>query len=1102
MMHLMAVRGETVGQATFETDRMCFVGRGRTRINPVAMDRGAELTNSSGPVLDPIASVRRVVRLSPGESIRVDMVTGVAESREAVVALMEKYHDPNLADRVRELAWTHSQIMLQQLEATEADAQTYNRLAGSLIYTSGDHRAQPSVLTLNRRGQSGLWGYGISGDLPIALLRIREHTRIDLVRQVLQAHAYWRMKGLLVDLVIWNEDDSVYQQSLQESIVGIVAGSPGADLFDKPGGVFIRRGELIAPEDRTLLQTVARLVLVDEAGTLADQAQRRGRRELVVPSLRLPQRQRAPELPLARPQRDLALNNGLGGFTQDGREYVIILEPGQHTPAPWVNVIANAHFGTLVSEAGSSYTWALNSHEYRLTPWHNDPVSDVSGEAIYIRDEESGAFWSPSPQPARGRNPYITRHGFGYSVFEYTQDGIVSEMSQYVATDAPVKFIRIKLANRSGRQRKVSVAACFDWVLGELRSKSLLHVVTEVDSASGALFTRNPYNPDFGERVAFVDCSESERTYTADRTEFFGRNRSPANPAAMHRVRLSGRVGAGMDPCSAMQTHISLYDGQEREIVFIIGSAQNKEEARHLVHRFRSVPNAFQALNEVWDYWSQTLSAVYVQTPDLSVNFMANGWLLYQTLACRMWARTGFYQSGGAFGFRDQIQDAMALVHAQPRLLREHLLRAAAQQFKEGDVQHWWHPPIGRGVRTHFSDDLLWLPLAVSRYVNATGDTGVLLEQVPFLTSRPLRPDEESNYGLPEVSDEVGTLYEHGLRAIDHALRFGEHGLPLMGCGDWNDGMNLVGAQGKGESVWLAWFLIRVMNQYADIARRQGDGEIAQRLVREATQLRDRVEAVAWDGQWYRRAYNDAGDPLGSITSPECQIDSISQSWSVLSGQGDPQRSQTAMNSVDRLLVRREARLIQLLDPPFDQSDMNPGYIKGYVPGVRENGGQYTHAAIWAVMAFAQMGDVKRAWELFDLIDPVTHGDSAQAIATYRVEPYVVAADVYAMPPHVGRGGWTWYTGSASWMYRLITESLLGLELRNNKLYFSPCIPSDWSSYMIHYRFRQTHYHITIRILGGLTVGRVILDGSEQQDHAVPLVDDHAHHHVQVQLIA
>ena len=567
------------------------------------------------------------------------------------------------------------------------------------------------MLIRNRRGQSGLWGYGISGDLPIVLVRIRDHTRIELVRQAVQAHAYWRMKGVAVDLVIWNEDDSVYRQTLQDAIMDLVAASPEAALVDKPGGIFVRRGEQMSEEDRALLQTVARVILVDDAGTLLEQVERRGRTELSIP---LAQTARAagsnsPEAEM--PKRDLAFFNGLGGFSRDGREYVMLLGPGQTTPAPWVNVIANPQFGTVVSESGSAYTWAENSHEFRLTPWYNDPVTDTSGEALYIRDEETGRFWSPSPLPARGQNPYVARHGFGYSMFEYAEDGIVTELSVYVATDAPVKFARLKITNRSGRPRELSVTGYWELVLGELRDKSLMHVVTELDPICGALFARNPYSPEFADRVVFVDGSETIRTMTGDRTEFLGRNGTPANPAAMRRVRLSGRVGAGLDPCAAMQVPTSLEDGQEKEIVFILGAAGSEEQARQLVQRFRGAANAYRALEGVWHYWSRTLGAVYVETPDPAVNFLANGWLIYQTLACRMWARTGFYQSGGAFGFRDQLQDAMALVHAEPGLLREHLLRAAGRQFREGDVQHWWHPPVGRGVRTHFSDDYPLAPL-------------------------------------------------------------------------------------------------------------------------------------------------------------------------------------------------------------------------------------------------------------------------------------------------------------------------------------------------------------------------------------------------------
>jgi cellobiose phosphorylase len=1100
MTHMMAVRGGTVREPSFETDRMRFVGRQRTLESPAAFDTRGPLSNTAGPVLDPIVSIRQAIILQPNESVAVDIITGVAASRAGVDGLTGKYADLSMTDRVFDLAWTHSHILLQQLGASEADAQIYGRLAGSILYTSALRRAKAGVLGRNQHGQSRLWGYGISGDLPIVLVRIQDHERLSLVRDALTAHSYWRQKGLAVDLVIWNEDDSVYRQDLQQAIVDLAAASPEASLIDRPGGIFVRRGEQMSDEDRTLLQTVARVVLLDHAGTLAEQVERRGGADVTIPRLE-PIRRIDPSVPAVTPRRELAYFNGLGGFSQDGREYVTILAPGQTTPAPWVNVIANPQFGTIVSEGGSGYTWAENSHEYRLTPWNNDPVSDTCGEALYLRDEESGRFWSPSPLPARGGNHYVSRHGFGYSIFDYTEDGITTELCIYVATDASVKFCKLKITNRSGRPRSLSATAYWELVLGDSRSKSLPYIVTENDTASGAILARNVYSPEFGDRVAFFNCSEAARTITGDRTEFIGRNGTLARPAALQRVRLSGRVGAGYDPCAAMQAPFTLADGQERTITFTIGAGRNLADARALAQRFRGVESAERAIHAVWDYWSHTLGVVHVETPDASVNFLTNGWLVYQTLSSRMWGRSGFYQSGGAFGFRDQLQDAMALIYAQPQILRDHLVRAAGRQFREGDVQHWWHPPVGRGVRTHFSDDYLWLPLAICRYVSTTGDTGVLDERIPFLTSRLLRDDEESSYDLPHVSDDVGTLYEHGIRAIERGLRFGEHGLPLMGCGDWNDGMNLVGQHGRGESVWLAFFLYHVLMQFGDLATRKGDSALADRLAVEAGRLRGNIVDHGWDGQWYRRAYFDDGTPLGSAENEECQIDAISQSWSVLSGAGTSEHATIAMQSVEERLVRTADRLILLLDPPFDTSDLNPGYIKGYVPGVRENGGQYTHSAIWTVMARAALGNCDRAWELFSLINPVSHGATPAGIARYRVEPYVVAADVYGVEPHTGRGGWTWYTGSAGWMYRLIVESLLGLRLEVDTLFMSPCLPAGWTGFKVHYRYRGTFYHVTIRRAAEhATPRRMTLDGAEQSGTGVRLFDDHQEHHVEIEV--
>ncbi|MHB1308800.1 MAG: GH36-type glycosyl hydrolase domain-containing protein, partial [Limisphaerales bacterium] len=1103
LLNLMVGQGGDQGELSWETDRARFVGRGRTLARPAALVENSPLSRTVGSVLDPIVAWRRTVTLGPHETARVDFILGVAEHREAALTLVEKYHNPRMADRALDLAWTHSQVTLRYLDASEAEAQLFAGVAGALIYAHSARRAAPGVLLHNRRGQSALWSYGISGDTPIVLLRISDAARIEIVHQLIRAHSYWRMKGLAVELVILNEDTSVYRQPLHDQIISLIASGIEAQMLDQPGGIFVRRLEQVSREDRTLLQSVARLVLADELGTLAEQLERPGSPEPMVPPLtpsRSPFRD-SPELS-PPPPRELVFHNGLGGFTPDGREYVITLTPDRMTPAPWVNVIANPYFGTVVSEAGGAYTWVENSHEFRLTPWHNDPVTDETGEAFYLRDEQTGQYWSPTPLPARGTTAYVIRHGFGYTVFEHTENGIASELTVYVAMDAPVKFVALKLRNLSDRPRRVSVTGYWEWVLGDLRQKSLLHLQTEMDPLTGALLARNRYHGEFAERVAFLDVNEAARTFTGDRKEFLGRNGSLTHPAALGRARLSGRVGAGLDSCGAVQVAVELPAGQEREILFRFGVGRSAAEVHALIQRFRRAGAGRAALEAVWQYWGRTLGAVQVETPDPSVNLLANGWLLYQTLSCRMWGRTGFYQSGGAYGFRDQLQDSMALVHAEPALTREHLLRAAARQFHEGDVQHWWHPPAGRGVRTHFSDDYLWLPYVTCRYVSSLADTGVLQEMVPFLEARPVKPEEDAYYDLPLRSEDSATLYQHCVRAIENGLNFGAHGLPLIGTGDWNDGMNLVGPEGRGESVWLAFFLYEVLTQFAEVARGQGDSAFAERCLAQAGQLRENLERHAWDGQWYLRAWFDNGEPLGSRTNPECQIDSLPQTWSVLSGAGDPQRSRQAMQAVEERLIRREAGLIQVLDPPFDRSHLNPGYIKGYIPGVRENGGQYTHAAIWTVMAFAQLGETEKAWELFALLNPIHHGATAEQVATYRAEPYVVAADVYAVSPHQGRGGWTWYTGSAGWMYRLLIETLLGLHREGEHLRLDPRLPQAWNTVTLHYRHRETHYRLTVIRLAEDQPGTVgiSLDGVELPGPTIPLLDDQQDHAVEMRI--
>lgn len=1098
MLHLLAIEPGSVGEISFETDRLQFIGRGRTTVNPRAMEPGASLSNTSGAVLDPIVAIRSKWLLAPGESVTLSFITGIAETRAKALALIAHYQDRRHADRVFDLAQIHGSIILQQINATESEAQLYGRMASSILYPSPYRRSVPSILMKNRRGQSSLWAYAISGDLPIVLFRIGDIANSNLVVNMIQAHAYWRTKGLTVDLVIWNEDWSGYRQDLNNKISDLIAISTEAALYEKPGGIFVRHAEMISEEDSILMQSCASIVITDSGGSLLEQIRKHPRAEMHIPKLPFVNTAGHQTSSVHFAQDQLAFFNGWGGFSQDGREYVIHIKPDSPPPMPWVNVIANKQFGTVVSQSGG-YSWAENAHEFRLTPWYNDPVSDASGEVYYIRNEATGKFWSATPLPCPAQSDYLQRQGFGYSVFECHEEQLKTELWMYVDSEAPVKFWHLRARNDAPTAQHYSSTLFLELVLGEARAKTQMHTRTFVDSKTGALFAANPYNTEFPDRVMFLESSEEVKTVTGDRTEFLGRNGTSADPEAMHRVRLSGHVGAGLDPAAVMQVSFHLEPGQEKDIVFILGCGKNIAEARELVYRFRGITPAYQARDRVWEFWNHTLGAINVESPDASFNMLVNGWLLYQTLSSRFLGRSGFYQSGGAFGFRDQLQDAMALVHCKPTLIREHLLLCASHQFCEGDVQHWWHPPHGRGVRTRIADDYLWLPLATCWYVEKIGDTGILDQCVHFLEGRMVNAGEESYYDLPLRSAQSVTLYEHCKVAVLNGLRFGEHGLPLMGCGDWNDGMNHVGTEGKGESVWLAFFLAHVLGRFAELARKQDDEEFALKCEGERGRLVQNIEDHAWDGEWYKRAFFDDGQALGSAVNTECRIDSIAQSWAVLSGASTPEHRAQAMHSLEQHLVRREHGIIALLDPPFDKSTLEPGYIKGYVPGIRENGGQYTHAAIWTVMAFAMQGDPLKANELLRLINPILHGASPEAILRYRVEPYVMAADIYGVEPHIGRGGWTWYTGSAAWMYRLMVESILGLDLRVDKLYFKPCLPAEWKTFKVHYKFHETLYHLHFTSTQAAAAFRIRLDGTELTEPYISLVDDHTVHHVELE---
>ncbi len=1097
------------GKIEFTTDRHTFLGRGHDVSNPVAVSSSQPLDSITGTTLDPVFSLGKQFSLEPNQSVTLLFITLAAENESAAEALARNVRSKLRIENAFAAAESHNEKLLRSLDLSSDKLSNLQRLLHHVYYPRFQLRAEPETLVKNELGQSGLWPFGISGDYPILLVQISSKDDLESLQDILLGHNYWRKMGLMIDLVILNTKDAGYTHELNDKVYQAVNIMEGQNWLNRRGGIFVLTASQMDPKAVYLIKTAANAMLDLKSGDLEAHL---AKGLVSAPHL--------PEFTPANPSQvfetserisrpgNLVLDNGLGGFTQDGREYHIYLEDdpkltaetGQITPAPWVNVIANETFGFLVSESGGGYTWAVNSGENRLTPWTNDPVSDPAGEALYLRDEITGCVWSPTPLPAGQGADYLVRHGQGYSVFESINQGFRQHLKVFAHVDEPVKMIELTLKNLSGKPRRITGTYYAEWTLAPDRERSMKYIVPSYDNESHSLMARNPYSPEFSKRVAFLTSDHPVHGLTTERREFLGSPGDRRLPAALKRVGLSGDVKPGVDPCAALQIHLNFEPGEERKVTFVLGQGADEADAKQLAQTFSQPEVGKTSFNQMREKWDHLLTRIQVNTPAPEMDLVLNRWLFYQTLSSRVWGRSGFYQSSGAYGYRDQLQDVMSTLAIRPDIAREQILRAARHQFDAGDVLHWWHPPSGRGVRTRITDDLLWLVYVAAEYIRVTGDVSILDEEAPFKLGGPLSGDEEERYSDYETSQETFTLFEHCRRALERGDTEGPHGLPLMGSGDWNDGMNRVGIGGKGESVWLAWFLYENHRRFAELCEIKRDESQAKKHRQRADQLVDVINQAAWDGKWYLRAYYDDGTPLGSSQNKECMIDSLPQSWSVLT-QGAPEdRQRAAMDAVEEHLVQKQHELIQLFTPPFDETKHDPGYIKGYPPGIRENGGQYTHAAIWAVWAMTKLGLGDQAFEGFSFLNPVTHSTDPESANQYRVEPYVVAADIYSTEPHAGRGGWTWYTGSASWLYRLGIEGILGLQLRGDRFTIEPCIPSGWDGYQITFKAQDAVYKIEVsnpeHVQSG--VKQITLDGEQLDDRLIPVLDDCSEHSVTV----
>ncbi len=1103
VLHLVRTEAELSSPVRYETSRQDFIGRGGSNAAPEALMPGNNLIGKGGASIDPIMSLQVGVSVIAGRSVSVSFVTGYCPSMNALLNLCDKLAVRLSDEDIFKLARTSSLLEIEYFKIRSVQLNAIQNLVGAIYCPTNAFREGTDDLMRNTLGQSGLWRFGVSGDRPVMLFRISELKDRSTLKEVLLAYEFLRLQKVRTDLIILNEAEGGYDDSIQQMIFEETSQVRVFEHSLTRLGIYVIRACQISLEEKTLLLAASRIIFTPQTGIyfrkvrFAEPEPAPGQIIRLTAGNHSTSHGGGPGDYSGEPVPEFF--NGIGGFGRDGREYEIRLNGKTRTPAPWINVITNGRFGFQVSEIGSGYTWAGNSRENKLTVWSNDPVLDPPSEVLYVRNNQTGVVVSPCALKPGTDGTYRVRHGFGYSVFSRRNADLDLSVTVFAASEDSLKLMILTIENKTTEPADVRTALYAQWVLGAFRELTERFIITEYQSDSQILTARNTYRPEKDKGFAYLFADRQIIGFTGDRESFVGEQGSIYYPAGLLGPDLPAKVGAGLDPCGVIACDVRVAPMSRESMVFGLGYASDAAGARETAELYRKQGRALAEFSKVRQFWDKIPGNVTIRTPNRAMDILMNGWLMYQIVACRLMARAAFYQCGGAYGFRDQLQDVLAVMDHDSGITRSHILLCCSRQFVEGDVQHWWHHPDGPGVRTRISDDLLFLPYAVAKYVRHTADASVLQETPPYLETEALEPGQHERISETVVSRKRGDVYEHCVLAIDRACRFGQHGLPLIGGGDWNDGMNAVGKEGKGESVWLGWFLYHVLDLFVPICITRGDRERTDRYRRTMTALKDSLEKHAWDGQWYLRAFFDNGKPMGCARNEECRIDSISQSWAVISKAADRQRASIALRSAQRLLISQEEGIIRLLTPPFDRGENNPGYIGGYNPGIRENGGQYTHAAVWMAIAFCELGEPEEAYRLINMLNPIHATADFRLVSRYQNEPYVMTADVYDGYPNIGKGGWSWYTGAAAWMYRAILTHLLGLEREGEYLVFSPQRASPFDRYQIEYRYRSTIYEISFeKQYGDEEAVVVFFDGKKQKSQRIKLEDESTVHHIEV----